>query len=199
MIRLSDLPKELEKIKQAHAPNDFRPALKAIDRYLADRVDESFQTRSSPDGRPWAGSATLVKSGGLFEAATAPGEIKGQSLVRKTNHKLARILQKGARRGGKKKKFKTKGSRGGVMSLIKAARIAQKAAKIAADIAAGRATPAAFAAIELLKSRPKRRRKQRRITRRKKLRIPPRPFEGITDRDAERIAAIVADQIVKGK
>jgi hypothetical protein len=196
MIPLSRLAPELEKVakKYTFTAERKRAALQEIDRYLIDRVEESFTSRQTPEGKAWPGQATLVKTGGLFAAATAPGEIKDGQLRRKTRHKLATILQRGARKPRKKKK-RAGGARrgGGILSLVRAAKLAQKAAKIAADIASGKATAAAWALIEVAKeNRGQRKKRKRRKKRKGGFRIPPRPFEGITERDGKLIAAIVA-------
>lgn len=203
MIPIHALPGQLEKIKARYTltPAKRQAALREIDKYLADRVEESFQSRQSPDGKAWPGQATLVKTGGLFAAATAPGQIKDGVLRRRTRHKLSAILQHGARRSRKKKKRRGGSKKpSGAMALIRAAKMAQKVAKIAADIASGKATAAAYALIELAKSnRPARKKRKRKRKRRGGFRIPPRPFEGITDRDGKNIAAIVAKHAMGGK
>jgi hypothetical protein len=198
-ISLKQLPAELDKIKAKYAPRDFGPALQEVDAYLIGRVEESFRERETPDGRRWAGQATLVQSGGLFIAATAPGEItEGGTLKRKTRHKLSHILQGGARypRAGGKKKARKKTRPDG--AILRAAKLAKRAEKIAKAIAAGKVTTAALAALDLFK--PKKKRPSRlRKPRTGKYRIPPRPFEGIADRDRGRILEIIARHATRGR
>lgn len=197
---LKELPAELEKIKAKYAPKarDLEPVLREVDDYLRDRTGEAFRTRTTPDGRRWAGRADLVETGGLFLAATAPGEVKDGTLTRKTKHKLAHLHQRGTRKPRAKGKRRGKKTKSG-NALARAAKLAKRAVKVAAQIAAGEVGLAALGALELLAGKKKKRRPARlKKPRTGKYRIPPRPFEGIADQDREHILAVLARHVLKG-
>lgn len=197
MIPLKALPAKLKAIGANFVPVTPEPALKAVDQYLIGRVHESFDTRTTPDGQPWPGDATLKRSGGLFAAATAHGTIAGGTLTRKTSHKLSAILQHGARKQSKRRKAKAvKPPK--KASFAKLANMLKRAARAAKAAAEGKVIQAVGGILGLLRRKRKQRPRQR--VRKGAFRIPPRPFEGLAvPKDVDRITEIIADRVAKGR
>ncbi len=174
MNTFDDVYREMDKIK-AQVGKDFRDVAEEVDQYLNVKIKGCFAGRMSPDGEPWAGNAKLIKTGNMLASLTGngPGAVKiitptglekGTEILSEQGRPYPVFQQRGVPAIRRKKKRKVK---------------------------LGPPKPGSRAARALVKMRARRRRrKMRRLG--TPMRIPPRPFIGLTPEYANDIAEITA-------
>jgi hypothetical protein len=175
-VTLFELQREFDQVRDV-VTEDYRSLLEDTDKYLTESFRRNFALRQSPNGEPWAGDATLIYSGLMYESLVNDGAggvrifgaqsiERGTEVVNPDNDQPYPIFQqKGVPKIRRKKK------------------------KL------GPPKPGSRAGKALAKQRTIRRRKSKRKN--VAMRIPAREFVGIGERDADAITELAGDNLQK--
>ncbi len=167
MNDLAFLQGELEKIKNA-VGEDFTPVIREFDEWYNAQLMANFAARQTPDGAPWAGDATEIKTGAMLEQLRE-SNISNNTLRKGTILDYAPYQQYGVLKAGKRRKKRKQGP----------------------------PRPGTKAYANLLKPLKRSRRRRRKARPMEDYRQPPRPVIGLTDQHADKAAEMMAEFAVE--